>query len=99
MREAILGYVGRREPLRFFGKDLQTGTGSSGGPLPGTHAELLAINDLLVNTDLASPASVATVRARTGDHFAACVHCGGIIDQLPAGVRVLVWTGRATPTP
>jgi len=99
MREAVLSYVGRGEPLEFFGTNPETGAGSSGGPLPGTHAELLAINDLLVAGDAAAPASVSTVRARTGDHFAACVHCGGIIDLLPPDVRVRVWTGRATRTP
>jgi hypothetical protein len=99
MREAIRGYVGRGESLGAFGTDPQTGARSFGGALPGTHAELLAINDLLAGGGAAAAVHVATVRAKTGAHFAACVHCAGIIDQLPPSVRATVWTGRATPVP
>jgi hypothetical protein len=60
---------------------------------------LLAINDLLVGGGGKAPVHVATVRAKTGAHFVACVHCAGIIGQLPPSVRTTVWTGQATAVP
>ena len=99
MRNAIQRYVGRGEPLGVFGLDPQTGASSGGGVLPGTHAELLAINDLLVGGRATDPANVATVRAKSGAHFVACAHCTGIIAALPPEVRAIVHTGLTTPAP
>jgi hypothetical protein len=72
------------------------GASSFAGSLPGTHAEILAVNDALLAGGQA--AGIATVRARAGGHFVACLHCRGILERLAQSVPELrVLTGVATP--
>jgi hypothetical protein len=96
MRDAIRDYVGRRQPLGAFATDPLTGGSSFAGALPGTHAEVLALNDLLAGGRASNLAHVATVRAQNGAHFVACAHCTGIINRLPPEISTAVWTGKVT---
>lgn len=94
VQEAVRRYITRGDWISGHGISPHGG-GSFAGSLPGTHAEVLAINDLLVS-GRARGIDVATVRAKSGDHFAACLHCAGIIDELAATMPELrVWTGRS----
>jgi hypothetical protein len=96
VRAAIERYIA--SPRSGRGANIVTGRGSFGGFLPGTHAEILAVNDVLEAGG--SAPNVATIFSQFGDHFIACVHCGGILDELaPAVPGLRVWTGRAIPTP
>jgi hypothetical protein len=92
LRKAIEQYVGG-EHLAARVKNPKTQGESFGGYLPGTHAEILALNDILEAG--AKSVDLATLKATTGAHFDACVHCGEIIDALPKDIKVEVWTGRA----
>jgi hypothetical protein len=66
------------------------------GQLPGTHAEVLAINASLAGG--AGRIDVATLRAKYGGHFAACLHCAGIIGELADVLPELrVLTGVSAP--
>ena len=96
MQDAIRSYVGRGQPLGAFATDPLTGARSFAGALPGTHAEVLALNDLLAGGRASDLAHVATVRAQNGAHFVACAQCTGIINQLPPEIRTIVWTGKVT---
>ncbi|MDQ4037553.1 MAG: hypothetical protein M3313_04195, partial [Actinomycetota bacterium] len=89
---AIERYIGRG-PLILHGVDPDTGKTSAAGSLPGTHAEILAVNQVLASGQ--HSADVATVRAAAGEHFIACVHCAGILRQLSPSVRIA--TGEARP--
>ena len=93
LRVAIERYVAGGT-LQTIGLHPVTGAESFGGSLPGTHAEILAVNDVLVSG--AHPADVATVRARVGDHFIACVHCASILRALSPVVNI--FTGAAVPS-
>ncbi len=95
MRHAIQEYVGGG--LELPGVGTTPGGGRSyAGSLPGTHAEILAVNDALLTGGRVG--GVATVRAGPGGHFAACLHCRGILERLARTVPELrVLTGAATP--
>lgn len=99
MRAAIEAYIGGGRPLPGVGVDAKTGRVSFAGSLPGTHAEILAINDAMRSGDI-NALGVAVVRAKSGDHFIACLHCGGILDEVAKRVPELaVWSGRAASKP
>ena len=99
MRDAIRRYVEGGRKIQIKGVNPHPGGSSIAGALPGTHAELLAINDVLVSGG-GKGINVATLRAQTGAHFAACLHCKGIITQLSTSIpQVRIWTGAASPAP
>jgi hypothetical protein len=99
MAQAIRGYIGGGADIPAVGVNPHSGGGSFAGALPGTHAELLAVNDVL-GGGAGGGINVATVRAQTGGHFAACLHCRGILNHLARSVPDLrVLTGVATPRP
>lgn len=94
LRQAVGSYIGGGRELKGIGVG-PTGR-SFAGSLPGTHAELLAINDALMSGSTKA-IDVAVVRARSGQHFVACLHCGRIIDELADILpEARLWTGRAT---
>ena len=98
MRRAIGSYIEGNRLIPSVGHHPERLTDQSfAGSLPGTHAEVLAINDLLIAGDVSRPA-VATVTARTGDPFIACLHCDGILQRLAQEVPELrIVTGAASP--
>lgn len=97
MAQAIRDYVGAGAPIRTIGVNPSTGGSSFAGSLPGTHAELQAVNDVL-RSGAEGPINVATLRAKYGGHFAACLHCRGVLDILSRTVPELrVLTGVAGP--
>jgi hypothetical protein len=97
MADAVRSFVGG-------GRDIPGSGGAPGGgrsfagSLPGTHAELLAVNDSLL-AGAVDGVDVVTVRARDGAHFAACLHCRGILDRVPSVGEVRVRSGAAVPVP
>gem|GEM_PF-6243973 len=100
MRAAIAEHIGAGGgSIDTLGIDPQTGGNSFGGRLPGTHAELIALNDILARGGN-GPIDLATVRT-TGDtvHFIACPHCRAIINILSRTVPINVSTGMSTPRP
>jgi hypothetical protein len=99
MAKAIRRYVGGGVDIPVEGMNPHSGRKSFAGSLPGTHAELLAVNDVLVG-GAERGVKVATVRAQTGGHFAACLHCRGVLRQLTRSTPGLgVLTGVVTPKP
>lgn len=92
LRAAIETYVASGR-LQAAGVHPVTGAESFAGSLPGTHAEILAVNEVLARGE--HSADVATVRAKAGDHFIACVHCASILRALSP--RVNIFTGAAVP--
>lgn len=100
MRAAIAEHIGSGGgTVNTVGVDPQTGGNSFGGMLPGTHAELIALNDILARGGT-GPIDLATLRT-TGDavHFIACPHCRAIINILSKEVPINVSTGMSTPRP
>jgi hypothetical protein len=100
MRAAIAEHIGAGGgAVDTLGVDPQTGGNSFGGRLPGTHAELIALNDILARGGT-GPIDLATMRT-TGDavHFIACPHCRAIINILSREVPINVSTGMSTPRP
>ncbi|WP_143871987.1 YwqJ-related putative deaminase [Catenovulum sediminis] len=78
MRARILEYIG--EPGAKVFAQHRNG-------LPGYHAEVRAANDLLNKLPANTPASqmnIATAKLvrGTGNHFPACLNCGGILDDF-----------------
>jgi hypothetical protein len=97
MAQAIRDYIGAGAPIRTIGVNPSSGGSSFAGSLPGTHAELQAVNDVL-QSGAEGPINVATLRAKYGGHFAACLHCRGVLDILSRSVPELrVLTGVAGP--
>ncbi|GIJ49674.1 hypothetical protein Val02_65600 [Virgisporangium aliadipatigenens] len=94
MREAIEAHISSG-PIKIK-VDLKDGGMSNAGNLPGTHAEILALNDILLQMERAATTS-GTVKVHTvrpdGSHFRACAHCSAIIERLPPAIRVQVLTG------
>ena len=100
MRAAIAEHIGAGGgTVDTLGVDPQTGGNSFGGRLPGTHAELIALNDILARGGT-GPIDLATMRT-SGDavHFIACPHCRAIINILSREVPINVSTGMSTPRP
>ncbi|MFV2144643.1 SH3 domain-containing protein [Isoptericola sp. G70] len=91
---AVRRYVQSDDRLPTVGVNPAARGSSRAGSLPGTHAEVLAVNDVLASGGSARVV-VATVR-RTGGHFAACLHCGGILRELRRSIPELrIATGSA----
>jgi hypothetical protein len=95
MRAAIEEFIGRGRTIPGRGADAATGAVSNAGILPGTHAEILAVNDLLEAG--ARTIDVATLRSKTGAHFIACPHCAGILRALGQreGINLRILTGAS----
>jgi hypothetical protein len=95
MREAIQAHVSSGT-VTIKVENPATGAMSNAGNLPGTHAELLALNDILLQMERSATAG-GTVKVHTvrpdGSHFVACAHCSAIINRLPPAIRVQVLTG------
>lgn len=97
MARAVREYVGTGAPIRTIGVNPSSGGSSFAGSLPGTHAELQAVNGVL-QSGAEGPINIATLRTEYGGHFAACLHCRGILDTLARSVPELrVRTGVAGP--
>lgn len=95
MKKAIHDYVAGGVPLATTGSIANTGGSSFAGSLPGTHAEIQALNDVLIAGEKGA-IRVATLRAETGAHFPACLHCRGVIERLAEEIPELqILTGAA----
>ena len=94
VRAAIERYIAAGSlPIR--GANPVSGARSNARLLPGTHAEILTTNRLLLKG--ASSVEVASVHARgerSGEHIVACMHCTGILGNLP---EVRIFTGTSVP--
>lgn len=86
MRTALEGYVGNGQNIRVYD------AGHAGGRFPGTHAEIVAVNEALhEGTELAdiavSSAWTNTAGARPpGTAALTCPNCAGILNSTPATV-------------